>query len=135
MRNRHIEIKSQDMLKELKRRVKQGESQQERRRAHGIVLSHGGMDVKGIANVFDVGERSVYLWFDAWEKRGVDSLFRKKGDGRKAILKEDEHKDVIAGHIEQYPHQPKKAYSLTVEELKIKVSYKTFRRFLKKYLD
>ena len=132
---RDKEIKSQEMLKELKRRVKQGKSQQERRRAHGIVLSHGGMDVKEIAKVFDVTERSVYLWLDAWDERGFESLRRKKGDGRKPILKEDEHKEIISGYIEKYPHQPKKAYSLTVEELKIEVSYKTFRRFLKKYLD
>ena len=118
------------MLKELKRRVRQGKSQQERRRAHAIVLSHGGMDVKEIAKVFDMTERSVYLWFDAWEKQNTESLLRKKGDGRKPLLKEAEHKEIIAGYIEAYPHQPKKAYALTVEELKIKVSYKTFRRFL-----
>ena len=123
------------MLKELKRRVRQGKRQQERRRAHAIVLSHGGMDVKEIAKVFDVTERSAYLWLDAWEERGLESLLRKKGDGRKLILKEAEHKEIIAGYIEQYPHQPKKAYSLTVEKLKIKVSYKTFRRFLKTHLD
>jgi len=135
MRNRHIEIKSQEMLKELKRRAKQGKSQQERRRSHAIVLSHEGMDIKGIANVFDVSERSVYLWVDAWEEQNIESLTRKKGDGRKPILKEDEHKEIIAGYIEQHPHQPKKAYSLTVEELELEVSYKTFRLFLKKYLD
>jgi len=135
MRNRHIEIKSQDMLKDLKRRVQQSKSQQERRRAHAIVLSHQGMGVKEIAKVFDVTERSVYLWFDAWEEQNIKSLIRKKGDGRKPLLKEDEHKEIIAGYIKEYPHQPKKAYALTVEELKIEVSYKTFRRFLKKYFD
>jgi len=134
MRNKHIEIKDEKMLKELKRRAKQGKSQQERRRAHAIVLSHGGMEIKEIAKVFDVTERSVYFWLDAWEERGLESLRRKTGDGRKPILTEDEHKEIISGYIEQYPHQPKKAYSLTVEELKIKVSYKTFRRFLKKNL-
>jgi len=126
MRNRHIEIKDQKMLEELKRRVKQGESQQERRRAHGIVLSHGGTDVKAVTNVFDVTERSVSLWLDAWDARGFESLRCKEGDGRKPILKEDEHKDIIAGHIVQYPHRPKKAYSLTVEELKIEVPRRTY---------
>jgi len=91
------------------------------------------MEIKEIAKVFDVTERSVYLWLDAFEERGLESLTRKKGDGRKPLLKEAEHKEIIAGYIKEYPHQPKKAYALTVEELKIKVSYKTFRRFLKKH--
>lgn len=135
MRNRHIKITDQKSIELLERLAKQGKSQQERRRSHAIVLSHNGMEIKEIAKVFDVTERSVYLWFDAWEEQNIESLIRKKGDGRKPLLKEDEHKEIIAGYIKEYPHQPKKAYALTVEKLKIKVSYKTFRRFLKKYLD
>ena len=58
---------------------------------------------------------------------------RKAGAGRKAILNKTSDKKVIEEQIGLYPHQPKKAYAITIEKLSIQMSYKTFKRFLKKY--
>ncbi len=62
-------------------------------------------------------------------------MHRKKGDGRKPLLTAELHKEIIKQHIDDYPHQPKKAYALTLKEINIEVSYETFKRFLKKYLN
>ena len=128
-----IEIKAQDTLKELRRLKKQGTSQQQRVRSHAILLSNNGKELNEIAEIFDVTERTVYHWFEAWTERGINSVFRKKGDGRKPLLNADKHKEIIKKNIEDNPHQPKKAYALTLDALDISVSYKTFQRFLKKH--
>lgn len=135
MRARHIEIKDEKTVSTLKKLKKEGKSLQERVRSHAILLSHDGMRINEIAKVFDVTGRTVYNWFNAWDKEGLGGLMRREGGGRKPAFNDSEHKEVIARHIADYPHQPKKAYALTLEELDIEVSYKTFTRFLKKHFD
>ena len=49
------------------------------------------------------------------------------------IFDDEKDKERIKQHIELYPHQPKKAYAITLEHLPIKISYDTFKRFLKKH--
>lgn len=133
MQKRHIVISDEETIEILHRAMVEGKSKQERRRSHALILSDGGMGIREIASSLDVTERSVYLWLDAWDERGLKSLLRKKGDGRRPLLKVDEHKAIIAEHMRQYPHQLKKAYMLTLESTQIEVSYKTFYRFLKKH--
>jgi len=128
-------IKNEEVEEQLKELRKRGLSKQSRTRSHAILLLNSGKNRKEIAEIFDVTSRTVYNWIKEWEKRGIDSIYRKKGDGRKPLLTEKCHKDIIKKHIEDYPHQPKKAYALTLKEINIKVSYDTFKRFLKKYLD
>ena len=99
------------------------------------MLSNDGKNIKEIAKTFDVTDRTVYNWIKEWDKRGIESVYRRKGDGRKPLLTAKEHKEIIKRHIDNCPHQPKKAYALTLKEIDIKVSYKTFKRFLKKYLN
>ncbi len=41
-------------------------------------------------------------------------------------------KKITKEFIELHPHQPRTAYALSVEELSVNMSYKTFKRFLKK---
>ncbi len=135
MQKRQIVISDEETIEILHRAMVEGKSKQERRRSHALILSDGGMGIREIASSLDVSERSVYLWLNAWDERGLKSLLRKKGDGRRPLLKVDEHKAIIAEHMRQYPHQPKKAYKLTLESTQIEVSYKTFYRFLKKHFD
>lgn len=130
---KRIKIEDKDILKELKTLKKRGTSQQQRIRSHAILLSSDGKEIDEIAEIFDVTKRTVYHWFEAWQERGIDSVFRKKGDGRKPLLNADIHKEIIQRNIENNPHQPKKAYALTLDEINIFISYKTFQRFLKKY--
>lgn len=62
-----------------------------------------------------------------------DSLKCSDGRGRKLLLYSDEQKEIIKKQINAYPHQPKKAFAHSMEELQLNISYETFKRFLKKH--
>ena len=66
---------------------------------------------------FDRQERAVYIWIKNFKTHGITSVSRKTGAGRKAILNEDSDKKIIEEQITLYPHQPKKAYAMTLEKL------------------
>jgi len=128
-----MEIIDKEILKKLSELKSYGKSKKERVHSHAILLLNAGKDKKEVAEIFGVSERSVYDWIKAWDKDGIGSLSRKVGSGRKPILNEESNKEIVAQQISNYPHQPKKAYVLTVEKLSIKMSYKTFKRYLKKH--
>jgi len=121
------------IIAELKEIKKNGKSTQERIRAHGILLSNDGKKSQEIADIFDVKVRTIFHWFKDFKTDGISSLKCSDGRGRKRLLNADEHLEVIKTNIENYPNQPKKAYAQTLEDLKITMSYMTFKRFLKKY--
>jgi len=124
------EAKTLEALKQIK---KNGKSAQERMRAQGILLSNDGKKSQEIADVFGVTQRTVFQWFKDFKSEGIASLKCSNGRGRKRLLNTNEHLKVIQQNIELYPHQPKKAFALTVEEIGIEMSYETFKRFLKKH--
>ena len=128
-----MKITEEKVLEELKHIKKSGKSAQERTRAQGILLSNDGKTSKEIAAFFEVTQRSVFQWFKDFKSEGISSLKCSNGRGRKKLLNKDEHLKVIQKNIETYPHQPKKVFAITIEEIGINMSYETFRRFLKKY--
>lgn len=130
---KRIEIEDTESLNRLKELKKFSRSKQERVRSHAILLLNDNMRVSEVAKIFDVTDRMVYNWINEWSSIGFDSLARKKGDGRKPLLNDNEDKEVVKNFIEENPHQPKKAYALAIEKLNKKISYKTFQRFLKKH--
>lgn len=126
-----MEIKK-DILKRLKI-LKDSQCKKERVHSHAILLLNNGREIKEVAEIFDVTERSVYKWIKAFKDEGVSSISRKSGAGRKSILNQTSDKKIIKEQIDRYPHQPKKAYVMSLEKLTSKMSYKTFQRFLKKH--
>jgi transposase len=94
---------------------------------------NNGKSIQEVAEIFEVTERAVYNWIRNFKLHGITSVSRKAGAGRKAILNEENDKKIIEEQITLYPHQPKKAYAFTLQKLSKKMSYKTFKRFLKKY--
>lgn len=126
-----MRIEDKDIIKRLLEISKNGKSKQERVRSHAIILSNEGKKSHEIAEIFDVSQRSVFQWFRDFKDIGFDSLVQQKGRGRKTKLSVDKDLEIIKRHIETYPNQPKKAYALTLEEIDTKVSYNTFKRFLK----
>ena len=109
-------------------------SRSERYRAHAIVLLNQGKSKNELSEIFEVTRRTIDNWIKDFKANGIKSLAIQKGRGRKSLLNEDSDKKVIKKFIELHPHQPRTAYALSVEELSIKMSYKTFKRFLKKHL-
>ena len=129
-----MKIEDEAILQKLLEISKNGKSKQERIRAHALVLSNDGKKSQEIATIFDVTQRTVFQWFKDFKELGLDSLAQQSGRGRKTKLSIDKDLEIVKKHIEAHPHQPKKAYALTLEEIDIKISYNTFKRFLKKHL-
>ena len=128
-----MKITDESILKQLIDRRDNGKSKQERTRAGAIILSNNDVHLNDIANIFGVTTRSVFGWFKDFNDDGLSSLKCQPGRGRKLLLDDDKHKSIIKKHIENHPHQPKTAFALTVEEIGIKMSYDTFKLFLKKH--
>jgi len=128
-----MKITDKEIIKQLILKKNHGETKQERVRSHAILLSNDGKKVKELVEIFSVSQRTVFQWFKDFKDRGMESLSCQSGRGRKTILNGEKDKEIIEKQIAAYPHQPKKAYALSLEELQIEMSYKTFKRFLKKY--
>lgn len=128
-----MKITDRDILEQLAELKNNADTKQERQRAHALLLSNEGMTKKEIANIFGVSERSVFGWLKAYKDKGISSLKCQDGRGRKLLLNAQKDQAIAKKNIELYPHQPKKAYALTVEETGIKMSYDTFKYFLKKH--
>lgn len=110
-----------------------GRSKQERIRSHAILLSNNGKTTKELSEIFSVSQRTIFHWFEAFKKSGIESLSMQSGRGRKTLLSAERDREIIEKQITKYPHQPKKAYAFSLEKLEIAISYKTFKRFLKKH--
>ena len=128
-----MKIEDEQLLEKLVEISKNGKSKQERIRAHALVLSNEGRKSQEIATIFDVTQRSVFQWFKDFKELGLDSLAQQKGRGRKTKLSVEKDLEIVKKHIQLHPHQPKKAFALTLEEIDTKISYNTFKRFLKKH--
>lgn len=127
-----MKITETKILEELKQIKKSGKTSQERIRATGILLSNEGKKSQEIADILEVTQRTVFLWFRDFKNEGIVSLKCSPGRGRKRLLNANEHLEIIKQNIELNPHQPKKAFALTLETIGIEMSYETFKRFLKK---
>ena len=117
-----INITDENILKKLDELRKYGSTKQERTRSHALLLLNNGKSKNEVANIISVTNKTVYNWIDEWNKRGINSLTRQKGDGRKPILTTQKHKEIIQKNIGMYPHQPKKAYALTLKEIDVEFS-------------
>ena len=123
---------TEEILNKLKE-LKNSQCKKERIHAHALLLLNSEKSIKEVAEIFDVTERSVYKWIKAFKNEGLKSISRKEGAGRKSILNEESDKRIIEEQINLYPHQPKKAYAMSLEKLVVTISYKTFQRYLKKH--
>jgi len=129
-----MKIEDEEILQKLSKISKDGKTKQERIRAHALVLSNDGYKSQELANIFGVSQRTIFQWFRDFKERGIESLVQKSGRGRKKKLSKEKHLKIVQKHIENHPHQPKKAYALTLEEIDIDICYNTFKSFLKKHL-
>ncbi|MDH4462216.1 MAG: hypothetical protein QE277_12390 [Flectobacillus sp.] len=63
-------------------------SQPLRNRIKCLLMSHKGAKVKELYLYFDVVPKTIYEWFDLWDKGGCIGILHKPGTGRKAKLKD-----------------------------------------------
>ena len=123
-------IITENQKAELELIIKQDTRYRVRNRANAIIYKSKSYEVEEIAKILTVRPQTVYLWIRKFEKEGIESLYEKKGKGRKRILNEEYTEEIKALVI----NQP----SLTIanarirEKLNIYMHNVTLSRFLKK---
>lgn len=101
-----------------------------RRRAHCLMLKHQGLSTTELMGVFQVGRKTIYQWFNAWDSRGLPGLYRRPGQGRKPTFNA-EQKSQIRIWVQAHPKQLKQVLHKIHEQWGITVSLKTLKRVLK----
>jgi len=71
----------------------QGHARQ-RRRAHGLLLSHRGFKIDEIAQAYAVDRETVVRWFNRWERLGIVGLQDRVRCGRPEKLTPEEQRQV-----------------------------------------
>ncbi len=73
-------------ITELENAYRNGSKSHFRDRCKSILMSNDGYKVSEIASFFKVRTRTIYSWFNNWEKAGVTGLGIQSGRGPKAVL-------------------------------------------------
>lgn len=101
-----------------------------RKRAHSLLLSHKGISVPMICEVYDVCRQTVYSWFSKWEARGICGLLDQAGRGRPKKLDIDQQS--IVERVQQSPRSLKSVLSDLETDLEVTLSIDTLKRLCKK---
>lgn len=110
------------------------EKKRTRKRAQAIRLSNAKYSVDEITKICQATRKTVSGWIDAWERHEFDSLRDKPKSGRKPIIPEDKHDEIIE-IVKENPKQIKSAIPKIEEKFGKKISVKTLKRIIKKNSD
>jgi len=115
---------------------KYGKSDAFRNRCHAILLSSQEHEVTQIAQIFHVNIRTVYNWFNSWEKSGILGIQTTPGQGRKPTisLNNKEHVDIVEKAAKNAAQKGTNMLNEVVEKIAPEkgISRWTLRRFLQK---
>lgn len=120
-----------DTARLLKRIYRQSRHHQTRQRAHFLLLHQEGFSIRKLQDIFQVSRKTVYNWFDAWEKKGLVGLYHQPGQGRKPTFTPEQEQQIRIW-AEQNPKQLKQVLQKVKEEWDIDVSKETIKRVLKR---
>ncbi|MCX7084877.1 MAG: helix-turn-helix domain-containing protein [Methylococcales bacterium] len=76
---KNITVEEKVTLEEMK---KNHPSRLTRQRAHAILLTVTGFDIREIAKIFDTCRQTAATWVRGWERKGIVGLFDKPRSGR-----------------------------------------------------
>jgi len=110
--------------------IKEDSRYRVRKRANAILYKSQEYRVKEIAKILEVREDTVYKWIRKYEIEGVESLYDKKGRGRKVII-QDKDADKIRELVINSSSIPVANAKLR-DKLKIFVHDNTLKNYLKK---
>ena len=96
-----------------------------------MLLSNKGFSINQLVEIFDVHLNTIYNWLDSWTTEGILSLYHKKGQGRKSLMKNIKEQDIKDLVIEN-PKQLKKVISQIAKKYNVKISKRTLIRYIKK---
>ena len=132
-KSKHIENLTEEQKSSLKKGYTFGKSPLFRKKCHCILLSHSGKTTKELSELFLVSGHSIRLWFQRWEKGGIEGLKLKAGRGRKAKLdiNQNKHVETVKTLIENEPKNLLRVTAQIKKDLGVEVSKKTLIRFLK----
>jgi len=103
----------------------------QRRRAHGILLSHKGYTINQISEILEVRRETVARWLNAWQREGLDGLADKVRAGRPTIY-DDQDRERLQALVAETPHQTRTLLAHMEQKTGKVVSLSTLRRALKK---
>jgi transposase len=105
-----------------------------RQRFHAILLSAEGKSVAYISDLYKIRTRTIYEWFNRWEKLGIVGLFILPGRGVKGVFANitEAQVTIITDEILANPQQAKQVADKVGLRLELKVSEKQLKTFLKK---
>jgi transposase len=89
---RFIESLSEEQEQQLRQIRDAGRTKRIRHRAHAILLSHGGKQIREIAEIFQVDRNTVTAWLDRWDTQGIEGLEDKPHTGAPPKLNEKEQR-------------------------------------------
>ena len=101
-----------------------------RARCQCLLLSADGHDVAALEQALGVSSRTVYTWFNRWERGGLADLANAAGQGRHPILGAADAAPVAAA-VRANRQQLKEVAVTLRQELAKDFSARTLRRFLK----
>lgn len=102
-----------------------------RNRAHIIILSSKGYQIKEIVDICRVSRYAVSRTINRWGKYGLGGLYDRSRSGRtRTLTPEDE--DFIDGMVKKHPRSINRIAAALDEERGKKVSKKTVKRVIKK---
>lgn len=100
-------------------------------RLHCILLaSNLGLSVPKLSQHFGVTCKTIYHWFNLWEKGGIESLRHQKGQGAKKKLAPISSED-LKSLLEANNQNIKEVLAILAHKYQLNVSKKTLIRFLK----
>lgn len=123
---RTINFETQKLLKRIHR---QSSHHQVRQRCHCLLLKNQGIKISQLKVIFQVSEKTLYNWLNAWESNGLIGLYNRPGRGRKAIFN-SEQREQIKDWASSHPQQLKQVRQKIQAQWDITVSTKTIKRIL-----
>jgi transposase len=96
-------------------------------------MSHQQIQVKSIAQTFNVRTRTIYTWFDNYQSQGFIGLMTLKGQGRKSIINESDSRQ--SNKITEWVDKGeslKEVANLFNKEFELSVSKSMIKNFIKK---
>lgn len=98
---RYITDLNQDTIESLEKIIKEEKRYKSRYRAQAILLSNQRKTINEIAVIFGVKIRTIYRWFDRFEKDNLDGIYELKGRGRKPSLTIENDAKRITNYIKK----------------------------------
>jgi len=98
---RYITDLNKETIKTLEQIIKNEKRYKSRYRAQAILLSNQRKTINEIAEIFGVKIRTIYRWFDRFEKDDLDGIYELEGRGRKPSLTIEKDTEKVKEYIKK----------------------------------